>query len=81
MPTREQARARLKAILDLLAPGASLHIDDRWMTAYFGQNDVQRDARLFAEQNHCAFRYEAGANHGDGVGIFGRAYIKGESDA
>ncbi len=81
METREQLQARLKAILDQLGPGASLHIDDHWMAASFGRDDVQQIAESFAEQNHCLFRYEPGAHHGDGFGIFGRAYFTRESDA
>ena len=65
---------RLKEILDRIGPGMSLGVDDRVLSAAFG-NDTQSDeATEFARRDGCAFRYERGPAHGDGMGEFGRAY-------
>lgn len=76
MDTPEQVRARLKGILDLIGPGMSLTVDDRFLAAAFGSETPTVEAEQFARQNQCAFRYEPGNHHGDGAGVFGRAYAK-----
>ena len=82
MEKPEQTRERLKGILDRIGPGLDLGVDDRFLYAAFGDEDTTTKAAQFAHDNHCAFRYEPGAFHGDDVGIFGRAYFKKiDSDA
>lgn len=79
METQEQGLSRLKAILDLIGPGASLHIDYRWMDRLFGpdKKTAVQSAGEFAQHNHCVFRYEPHTGgKGEGIGIFGRAYSK-----
>ena len=82
MEKPEQTRERLKGILDRIGPGLDLSVDDRFLTAAFGDEDTTTKAEQFAHDNDCAFRYEPGKIRGDGVGFFGRAYPKEiDSDA
>jgi hypothetical protein len=84
METQEQGLSRLKAILDLIGPGASLHIDDRWMARLFGpdKKTAAQSASEFAQHNHCVFRFEPHTGgKGEGIGIFGRAHFKRDEDA
>ena len=82
MEKPEQLRGRLKGILDRIGPGLDLSVDDRCLSAAFGNEDTTTKAEQFAHDNHCVFRYESGKFHGDGVGFFGRAYFKKiDSDA
>lgn len=82
--TQEQGLSRFKAILDLIGPGASLHIDDRRMVRLFGRDKktAAQSASEFAQHNDCVFRYEphTGAK-GEGIGIFGRAQFKRDEAA
>ena len=69
MDTPTQIQDRLEKILDRIGPGMSLRVDDRVLSAAFG-NDAQSDeATEFARRNGCAFRYER-PTHGDGMGEF-----------
>ena len=54
---KETGLTRLGEILDRLGPGASLHIDHRWLSHIFDTEiDAAVDAaREFAKRNHCAF--------------------------
>ena len=76
MEKLEQTRVRLRGILDRIGPGLDLSVDDRFLVAAFGGEDTTTKAEQFAHDNHCAFRYKPGKYHGDGIGFFGRAYVK-----
>ena len=74
MYTQEQARNRLKEILDRIDPGMWLKVDDRVLSAAFGHDAPSDEAAEFAQRNGCLFRYKSGPAHGDGMGEFGRVY-------
>ena len=69
MSTRDDTLDNLQGILDRLGPGASLCVDDRWLSACFGEGGHQ-GADHFAKANHCDFIPD-----GEG-GKFIRAYSK-----
>ena len=74
MYIEEQARENLKEIMDRLGPGMSFRVDDRVLSAAFGNASTSDKATEFARRNKCAFRYKHGPAYGDGMGEFGRAY-------
>ena len=81
METQDQVQARLQDILDRIGPGMWLSVDDRFLVAAFGHESTSKKAEKFAHHNQCAFRFERGAQRGDGTGLFGRAYTKKNVDA
>ncbi len=80
MEAQEQTRTQLSTILDQLGPGMWLRVDDRFLSAAFGKKDKSTEAERFAKDNNCSFQYETGHAHGDGTGVFGRAYTKEPSN-
>jgi hypothetical protein len=70
MITRDEAQTHLRAILDLLGPGAWFHVDDRWLWSLFAEGGASA-AERYAKANHCCF-----IEDGQGGGKFGRAYFK-----
>jgi hypothetical protein len=74
MESREAGLERLKIILAQIGPGASLHIDERWMKHLFGESTGAAilAAQRFAEENSCGFRYERATMNG----VFFRAYFR-----
>jgi hypothetical protein len=75
MAMTEPALENLRSILDRLGPGAWLHVDDRWLSACFGEEGPQAADR-FAKAHHCSFIPD-----GDVGGRFGRAYFKKDRHA
>ena len=68
---QQNTQKHLRKILALLGPGITVHVDDRFLVAAFGRDDMNRKSKEFATRHHCAFRYE-----GDDLGgHFVRAYF------
>jgi hypothetical protein len=75
MTTQDQSLAGLTAILDRLEPGLILRIEDRLISAIFGNHGpegITAGERL-AKKNGCAFYYDKGRTYGDGFGVFTRS--------
>jgi len=78
MLTQEEGLSWLGGLLDRLGPGVALHVDLSILRSLFSPptgkpNDwVIMAARMFAQERHCAFRFEERAEQG----VFGRAYFK-----
>ena len=71
---QETAQEHLRKILALLGPNLFLHVDDSFLAAAFGRDDMSRKAEEFAKRHECVFFFE-GYDRG---GRFGRAYFAEE---
>ena len=69
MDTREEAQARLTAILRRLEPGMSLRVDARGLRIAFGLLSTADHAARFARLRGCVFKRVPGDK-----GEFARAY-------
>lgn len=78
MQTQEERLSWLGDLLDRLGPGVALHVDLSVLRIVFSPptgepNDLAIEAaRTFAQERHCEFRFEIGAEQG----VFGRDFFK-----